>query len=188
MPKISVEVPQRGLDARRRRVEVAAPLLSQSPAAPLGVRPRVRRCLPRLGLEQVPLHVQLQQLSFKRSAPRRVGLVARRREGRAVAGREGRRRAGEPRRRGLGPDLGRPVARGVLGGRERGEGRRAGGQPLRGASGGLPRNGGRRRRRREVRRRAEARFARRRRPLAPQASDLGGVAAHLLAQRVVGRA
>ena len=56
MPKISVEVPQRRLDARRRRIQVAPPLLSQSPAAPLGVRPRVRRCLPRLGLEEVLSH------------------------------------------------------------------------------------------------------------------------------------
>ena len=120
MPKISVEVPQRSLDARRRRIQVAAPLFAQRSPASLGVRPRVRRRLPRLGLEQVALHVQLQQLSFKRGAPRRVGLVARRRERRAFAGREGRRRAGEPRRRGLGPDLGRPVARGVFGGRERG--------------------------------------------------------------------
>ena len=148
MPKISVEVPQRRLDARRRRIQVAPPLLSQSPAAPLGVRPRVRRCLPRLGLEEVPLHVQLQQLSFKRSAPRRVGLIAIRREGCAVTRREGRRRAGEPRRRGLGPDLRRPVASGVLGGRERGEGRRAGGEVLGGRAGRRERrarDGGRRR-------------------------------------------
>ena len=64
MPKISVQVPQRRLHARRCGVEVAPPLFAQRPAPPLGVGPRVRRCLPRLGLEQVPLHVQLQQLSF----------------------------------------------------------------------------------------------------------------------------
>ena len=85
MPKISVEVPQRGLDARRRGVEVAPPLFAQRPPAPLGIAPGMWRRLPRLGLEQVALHVQFQKLSFKRSAPRGVGLIARRREGRAVA-------------------------------------------------------------------------------------------------------
>ena len=105
MPKISVEVPQRGLDARRRGVEVAPPLLSQSPAASLGVGPGVRRCFPRLGLEQVPLHVQFQQPPLEGRASRGVGLIARRREGRAFARREGRGGAGQSRRGGLGAYL-----------------------------------------------------------------------------------
>ncbi len=105
MPKISVQVPQRRLNARRRGVEVAPPLLSQSPAPPLGVRPRVRRRLPRLGLEQVPLHVQFQQPPLEGRASRGVGLIARRREGRAFARREGRGGAGQSRRGGLGAYL-----------------------------------------------------------------------------------